>query len=285
MNKIQFLNNSDVLKFANWFQRKYRNIEFNLNIRKSKFVPTPIFKQIKGLENLLSCYQWKSADMLYGNWHEASAYILNLSEKVKIAVDSGNDNDALLACYNILRWGGDRNPRVGACPFLTKKAHKNQLCDYILAVSKTLNLETADTDNLKVEMMNSMLTKVHALYAKNELPIYDSRVSAAIATLVEMWRNDEELSDTPIPDSLCFPATAYNRTVHQRYPNAQFDSGLVGYGQFSSLKWTSAKVRLGWILEYILNNNHDLFSGQNRMHAFEACLFMIGYDVNCLSRT
>lgn len=38
--------------------------------------------------------------------------------------------------------------------------------------------------------MNSTLAKVHALYATDGLPIYDSRVAGAVASLVELWERE-----------------------------------------------------------------------------------------------
>lgn len=57
-------------------------------------------------------------------------------------------------------------------------------------------------------------------------------------------------------------------------------------------QWASAKVRLGWIMESILEKPPKLFSDcrpapslADRMHSFEASLFMVGCDVTCLDCT
>jgi hypothetical protein len=54
-------------------------------------------------------------------------------------------------------------------------------------------------------------------------------------------------------------------------------------------QWASAKVRLGWFMESIQGRLPKLFaeccpapSLADRMHAFEASLFMVGHDVRCL---
>lgn len=134
-----------------------------------------------------------------------------------------------------------------------------------------------------------MLTKVHALYADDGLPIYDSRVAAAIASLVEMWRNLNGLCSNVLPKALTFPATLPSRTVTRLFPCAQ-NPGVMTYGASgTAAEWSGAKIRLGWLLQLVLSKNPSLFghmkSMSERMRAFEAALFMIGYDVKCLDHS
>lgn len=285
MNKKQFLDDSAVESFIDWLSNNISKIEINLKIGKSKFVQNPINESIIGIDNVLKHYQWKSIGMQSGSWDETKERLGELSAKLRSAVNSENENATLDACKNILAWGGNRNWNVGAYPFLKHKAKAGALCNYISKAGTAMRLSDADTTKLSpaVEKMNAMLTKVHALYAIDGLPIYDSRVAAAIATLVEMWRREKSLSDIQLPSELSFPATVPTRSIYRAFPDAQFDSGLIGYDADSSLAWASAKIRLGFILQAVLERDTALFSGENRMHAFEASLFMIGYNVSCLS--
>jgi hypothetical protein len=66
-----------------------------------------------------------------------------------------------------------------------------------------------------------MLAKLHALRATGGLPIYDSRVAAAIATLAQRWRFDANLPATRLPTELIFPAADRRRTVLCKFPNAE----------------------------------------------------------------
>ena len=91
-----------------------------------------------------------------------------------------------------------------------------------------------------------------------------------------------------LPPVLTFPATLTTRTVLRLFPGA-IHPGVMVYGSATTPQdWSSAKVRLGWIMEAVLTKLPDLvLSGQqaslaDRMHAFEASLFIIGYDVTCL---
>lgn len=285
MNKQQFLSDTEVNAFINWLSSNFSKLKINLKIKKSRFVPEPINTDTTGIDAVLQHYKWKSSGMLSGNWAETKNRLDTLSSNLKNAVKDGSEDDALEACKNILAWGGNRNWNVGAYPFLLDKANKKTLCSYITKTGSTLNLCNADTTNLAtVEKMNAMLTKVHALYASDGLPIYDSRVAAAIASLVELWRIENDSANKPLSELLSFPATISTRSVYRALPNAQFDPGLLGYDNESAIWWASAKVRLGFVLQAILEKNDKLFSAEkNRMHAFEACLFMIGYNVSCLT--
>lgn len=266
-----------------------------LNIKKSRFVPKGVKVRVKGIEGVLSHYTWKSAGMHKGDWSETKTRLTALSVALRGAVRTGSrtgsNHTTLAACRDILEWGGNRDWNVGAWPFLDHMATAGTLCQYITATETTFSLATARLSALPppVGLMNSMLTKVHALYAKDGLPIYDSRVAAAIASLVELWRLDTGKSGNPLPPVLAFPATMASRTVLSLFPHAQHP-GVMVYGAPGTVaQWSSAKVRLGWIMESVLKKLSGLFSTccptpslADRMHAFEASLFMIGYDVTCL---
>lgn len=155
--------------------------------------------------------------------------------------------------------------------------------------SLTLSTTTISTPtlNLKVSVkrMTSMLTKVHALYAHDGLPIYDSRVAAAISSLAELYRRTV-LQGSRLPEELRFPSVGGHnsrRRVHRIFVDAD-DPGTIHYGMPSSaLRWSAAKWRLGRLLKQVLLLKPQLFSGEgttpDRIHALEAVLFMIGYDV------
>ncbi|MFN4327642.1 MAG: hypothetical protein ACK4FF_02095 [Limnobacter sp.] len=293
MKKSDFLDNPDVNEFAGWLSDHAPNIEVNLEIRRSKFVPNRVSANLKGFSEILNCYQWKSKDVVSGDWTESVEKLKHLSEQLRDAVSSGSEQEALRACINVLDWGGDRNPHRGSRPFLERKARKQNLLTYLRGVTNALNLEEADTrlltsESSPVKKMNSMLTKVHSLLSVDGLPIYDSRVAAAIASLVEMWRMDRKLTDKPLPDALRFPATMRSRSVLHVFPT-EHHPGVLNYNSDStSGEWASAKVRLAWLIQLVLlKTESPLFPGcadlAARMHAFEATLFMIGYDVRCLN--
>lgn len=262
-----------------------------LNIKKSRFVPEGVRARVEGIEGVLRHYIWQSAGMHKGDWPETKMRLAALSDALRDAVRSGINSATLDACRDILVWGGNRDWNVGAWPFLAGMASAGKLCRYIADTGASFSLATARLSALTppAGLMNSMLTKVHALYASDGMPIYDSRVAAAIASLVEMWRVDTGKSGAPLPPALAFPATTRSRTVHRLFPHADHP-GVMAYGAPGTItQWSSAKVRLGWVMESVLNRLPGLFSDRcktpslaDRMHAIEASLFMIGYDVTCL---
>ena len=291
MNKQAFLADQDVDDFLAWLARELPRLKVRLDIKRSRFVPSGLKVDVTGLESVLAHYTWKSHGMASGNWAEASAHLTNLAHRLRDAVQRDSDLDALDACRDILQWGGNRNWNTGAYPFLSARAAAGVLCQYLKNTGAAFALDTANVGALvpPVETLNSMLTKVHALYAADGLPIYDSRVAAAIASLVGMWRVATDKDGDPPPASLTFPATTASRTVRGRFPHAS-SPGVMAYGAPETTgQWASAKVRLGWIMESILGRIPSLFSEccpapslADRMHAFEASLFMVGYDVSCL---
>jgi hypothetical protein len=311
MTRSDFLEDQDVMDFIEWLaypgegdlpaarpghageKRPFSLLTFPicLNIKKSRFVPGGVKARVKGIEGVLSHYTWKSVGMQNGDWPETKLRLAALSAALRSAVRSGNNATTLDACRDILVWGGNRDWNVGAWPFLAGMANAEALCEYMTETGASFSLATARLTTLAppVGLMNSMLTKVHALYADDGLPIYDSRVAAAIASLVEMWRVDTGRSGVPLPPALAFPATAASRTVHRLFPHADHP-GVMAYGAPGTIiQWSGAKVRLGWVMERVLNRLPRLFADccktpslADRMHAFEASLFMIGYDVTCL---
>lgn len=283
MKRNKYFQDTSVVKFIDWLSVNLPILKICLRIGKSRFVPVPIRANICGIQNVLPHYVWKSSGMRTGNWPQTNILLATLSNQLRRAVRNKNDPQTLKACKEILDWGGNRNWKVGAWTFLNRgvpSVHK-----YIKDAGQSFVLAKADEARTAVIKMNSMLTKVHALYAKDGLPIYDSRVAAAIASLVEMWRVSTHQASSPLPDRLSFPATMLTRSVHRLFPGAR-GPGVINYASPNTpAKWASAKIRLGWIMEKVLGNCNDLFPGSpisSRMRQFEASLFMIGYDVACL---
>jgi len=288
--KRSYLEQSDVDDFIKWFATNVHTIPVSLNIKASRFVPTAINVKVKGFQAVHSHYCWKSVGTGSGSWASTLPYLATLSKALQSAVSSANDAAALAACRDILIWGGCRSWKTGAWPFLnTLPGHPStSVCDYILTAGTSLALTGADTTKLAppVLRLNAMLSKVHALYAADGLPIYDSRVAAAISSLVEYWRVTQGISSAALPPELDFPATLPTRMVSRLFPKTPYRPSLINYiSPNAAGEWASASVRLGWIMEEILARNAKLFGGtmQARMHAFEASLFMIGYDVRCLA--
>lgn len=290
MNKQSFLLHRHVQSFIAWLVSNGDHLKIDLIIKASSFVSRPIKHQCIGIPSVLQHYQWRSNNMHTGDWAECVQVLNDYSTNLRIAV-SAHDHPAVIdTCMEIFEWGGERNPGVGGRPFLMKLKSPSE---YLIKTAQNFQLSTASLDALPgdVGLMNSMLTKVHALYSDDGLPIYDSRVAVAIATLVELWRRSQG-PYKQLPEILRFPATYPDRQVVDVFSDAPSHGVLSVKTKNSRLKeWTQSIVRLGWIMEEVLartnwfkGSEDDPTSQRDRMHALEACLFMIGYDIRCMSK-
>lgn len=257
------------------------SLPVTLNIPRS----SKVVKAVRGkfpFHTLTHVYSWRATGMLTGEFAESCAFVGRLSRLISSARTA---EDAIAACKSILSWGGDRNAKVGAMPFLKKRP---DIVAYLDAIKGELSLETAvvppSGELSAVLKMNSMLTKVHAFNSDDGLPIYDSRVAGAIATLIETWRQVSGLAGHPLPQALSFPSAGgggYRRSVLARYPGCfapdtlhyVTDNQTAERGLSQSRKWASAKVRLGWLLSELLDNPNP-----KGIRSLEACLFMAGYN-------
>lgn len=301
ITKSDFYLDADVEKFIDWLSGVAGNLVVDFSIKNSRRVPGGVSSSVVGLDSVIGQYKWAAQWTDSGGlvsslcWNSTVSSLNRLGGNLRGALNSSSDTAAFDACCSIFEWGGERNKVVGARPFLAGKISAgNGLCSYLDQVRKATDLRCANILNLKVvEEMNSMLTKVHAMTAVDGLPIYDSRVAAAIACLVEIYRHNSGLNWTTIPLFLAFPAIPEDPKNNRRHVGALWGAGAViptpGVIRYQdsqrASRWMSASIRLGWIIEAVLSRKPNILQGQfSRMHAFEACLFMMGYDVKCLRR-
>lgn len=281
----------DVRDFTQWVSVHAATLPIRLSLRSSRSVPGGLRKELTGLPETLANYVWKSKRSVRGDWAETVGLLSKFRFDLDASITAKDDDAAFEVCTAIIEWGGDRNPLLGATSFLQERAGEKDLVAYLVRARKDFKLDTATlAGELSVRKMNSMLTKVHALAADDGLPIYDSRVAAAIAALVEMWRRAAGRSAEALPGLLSFPATLRTRTVRHLYDTA-VAPGVLLYGATNAActarRWSEAKIRLGWLMQRILALQPKMFAGAaatdtGRMHALEASLFMVGYDVHCL---
>jgi hypothetical protein len=290
MDRNAFNASPAVIAFTTWLADRGRTLSICLNIKSSRFVPGGIRAELTGLNALLPHYRWRTPDSKKGDWDETRQCLRALGDALKRAIADRKEDEVLEACGRILAWGGNRNSRTGAWPYLSGLHEQGKLAEYLDAARRAFALDGAliDESRPQAAKMNSMLTKVHALASADGLPIYDSRVAAAIAALVESWRRDTGRTGDPLPRELVFPATTADRSVLCLFGDAQ-SPGVMSYASHAAdetaASWSAAKIRLGWLMSEVLEQAEWLFRAEDaryRMHAFEASLFMIGYDVACL---
>ncbi|MGY3173114.1 hypothetical protein ACVWYU_002509 [Pseudomonas sp. TE12234] len=292
MKREQFLAQTEVESFIAWLAANLPTLTFKLRFKSSKFVPGGLTVDVQGIEQVLEHYRWKA------NWHDSNQSAVDsetwaqtqrslgqLREWLASAVNAGDEQQALQACLQILRWGGVR----GAIPFLHRLAARGELSSYLQKAAGLMSLDGEndldDLDASSVERFDSGLTKIHALLDLSGSPIYDSRVGAAIAMLYSLFRQQWAGRGKPL---LMFPSGGA-RGSQIRNPGA-FLNGLAA-PQFSAIDyaaWARWQVRLGWIIRALLERT-GWFAEQGtlsaRCHAVEASLFMLGYDLRCFGLT
>lgn len=288
MQRKNFLAQAEVAGFIEWLASNLPLLQFNLNFRPSKFVLGGLQVNVNGFEQVLQHYRWSSswrdnngAIVISSTWLETKESLGKLRAWLIEAIDNNDETQTLAACLQILKWGGVR----GAIPFLHRLANNMELIAYLRSVEQLLVLDSDQTDlralsSSSILRFDSGLTKIHSLLDKTGSPIYDSRVGAAMGMLYSLYRQQNN-HGRPMSQ---FPSGAA-RGNQIRNPG-DMPNGLLS-PQFSRItykEWARWQVRLGWIIRELLERT-DWFANQGalpaRCHAFEACLFVIGYDLRC----
>lgn len=315
MKKYEFLAQFEVQRFVEWAAMTLPFLQVDLNITwrgtgitKSGLGPG-VQGKFLGIGEVTQAYQWKSSwqdsegrETQSCDWASTQVSLKKLSQWLRYEVENFSQAGTLAAATAIVIWGGDRSfgriTPTGAIPFLRSRSN---LPEYLSQTRELLLLNKADTNqNEKIERMNSMLTKVHSLLSTDGLPIYDSRVAGAISGLIEIFCIKSKISKLPL--ALQFKSTeraarrrigCFSKEGHQLR-----DPGVIDRSNPTSCAadWVSAKLRLGWLLEAILEKakekNQPILPSSilsdsalpDQMRALEAGLFMIGFDLGCLKR-
>lgn len=292
-------NSSYTCDFVRWLAEVLPRLIVHLRIDGSPRTPGGVSIDVVGVEAVLHAYRWRAEwERADGScvesldWPSTKRSLTELRDHLREAAGTGDDRSSFAICEQILQWGGERNRATGARPFLKRLTEERRLAAYITDVGRSLKLEADVPLISKVERMNSMLTKVHALYATDGLPIYDSRVAATAAALSEAYRRLESPKSI-MPNDLRFPSVGggdqkhqHRRRIRRLFPDAE-DQGTVPYASTqTSMRWSNAKWRLGRILRGVVRRKPGLFAYEGgeaaRMHALEAAFFMVGYDVMSL---
>ena len=292
MRREQFLAQPEIESFIAWLATNLPRLTFKLRFKSSPLVPGGLTADVQGIEQVLGHYRWKASwqdshqrPVDSQTWAETQRSLGQLRQWLTSAVKRGDEQQALQACLQILRWGGVR----GAIAFLHRLAARGELSRYLQKMAGLMTLDgdhdLDDLDASSVERFDAGLTKIHALFDSSGSPIYDSRVGAAIGMLYSLFRQQWTGGGKPL---LAFPSGAA-RGNQIRNPGA-FLNGLAA-PQFSSISyeaWARWQVRLGWIIRALLERT-GWFAEQGalpaRCHAFEASLFVLGYDLRCFGCT
>ena len=294
LEKNNFLSLPEVSDFSEWLSEVSEKLRVELKIKKSRFVENAIETNCVGFQGILDNYHWKSSwsdpfsSRFYQskNWIQTRDSLQALSRLLIQSIQSGDDEKTFRVCEQILIWGGNRDVRKGATPQLEYLKSKNGLLQYLERAKNIFDGDTISTDNIaqNVKFSGSMWTKIYALNSVSGAPIYDTRVAAAISTLVALFRHETNSSTTK--DSLL--NFSVSTRVGKRSCFILHNSSVINFNflQNNSAEWTENTLKLSWIIESVISRRPLLFGDEKNMrtkkHAFEACLFMLGYDTENL---
>ncbi|SOE97711.1 hypothetical protein SAMN05414139_10868 [Burkholderia sp. D7] len=298
MNRHDFLKQPDVDAFIDWLANTLATMRVALHVAESPYNPVRIDHAAVGVEDVLRHYCWKASwkDARSGetvrssDWSSTRQSLARLSEWLRETVSSGDDDAACLAAKQVLYWGGVR----GAIPFVERLTRERRLCAYIGELAPLFALDGDQQitvlNRTNVERFDAGLTKIHALLDITGSPIYDSRVGAAFAMLYALFRAQRGAPQDQTFEPLRFPSGPA-RGAQIRDPGRL---GMTRAPQFytsrvSDEDWARWQLKAGWIICAVLEKT-TLFADEgtglsdlaSRAHAFEASMFMLGYDLRNL---
>ncbi|OGB04781.1 MAG: hypothetical protein A3G29_07965 [Burkholderiales bacterium RIFCSPLOWO2_12_FULL_64_99] len=277
MNKNQFLIQPDVRDFVKWLGGNLPTMPVHLKIKRSNFVPQEIDCTVQGIEEVQAKYQWG------GDWEAAKAELRRLRIQLRLAIRARDELATYAACEAILAWGNVD----GAVDFLKEQLRNKSLVNYLKQIRPLLALDghqcLSHLTKQNILRFDSGMTKIHSLLDTTGSPIYDGRVGAAIALLYHMYRQ-ASCANTPVALDW---AWGPGKGAQIRDPK-HLKLGYEGTPQLSTGSrhlWARRQLQLGWIIREVLRET-ELFAELPRLvdrcHAFEAGLFMLGYDLRCL---
>ncbi len=285
MNKTEFLNSSSIQDFVEWISLELDapgSFEHKYVMRRPKgrvWICNSIFSAFENYNWPFTCRHPLSNSPIKGNTFEESKTLLDeLAEGLHDSIYQDNIELCQKYCFAVLEWGG----------VLPKNRNKvlnigSNISMYLRNTGNRLNPDTFDTEDYNEDIiMNAGFTKIYSLLIDNFV-IYDGRVGAALGLLVRKFCDEKGLLN--IPAELLFAygnaRGKYDATVQNRRnpSNKKYRFPVLGNVYW---KHTDNNLRANWLLKEIIDKTDSGFKGLNpsfQLRAFEAALFMIGYDV------
>ena len=285
MTKLEFLADKDVIDFITWISSMIDKDAAFHHIYQTKRPKK--YYEFNNIYDAFEKYYWgfnylnEDNKKIKGSTYSESSSILN---SIKTLLDKSikvNDYELCkTACNQILEWGGvlPQNKR------------------YILALDKSIvnymnnayallcDIDDISNPALCELYMSSGFTKIYSILVK-DFVIYDSRVGAALCFFIRKYC--EEKGKRYIPPFLIFSWALSRETTYTSINNNTRNPGSQTYffPTFTNnkQKHISDNIKANWLLKAILSSTYTKFNllpKNEQLRAFEAALFMIGYQVN-----
>ncbi len=279
INKKIFLDDNNVKEFIKFIASKWESgLDFEVGIKHRG--KKAVYKYTTNLKEVFETYSWQysiKTELEIPNEIEKTGFTLTDSEKVldfsksKLLVN-GKINPNLIDLKNAteitLKWGG-----------VFAKGNKNKVTDISYDLKKDYeevlkkwgdineyNDVFGPKDNFEFTS-NAGFTKIYSLLL-SDFVIYDSRVSVALAYLMEICFGEEipEILRIYIPDSKVADKT--KRKVNKLFKSTYQKDSKHFYSN------VIASILLNQTLKLINESDNSV-----KLRDLEAALFMIGYDI------
>ena len=271
--------------------------------------------EIKEFSESIDKYSWPSSFLApedsYGyfengkevkceSWLETKKCLQSLSKGLKKSLNLKDDGRVLQWCGAILSWG------MGSAGDATLKKlidlyNKDQLANYINGIrclhgNESVNLvdvtqlfKNSTVSAFEKDWMSSGLSKIIALASENII-ILDSRVGAILCEYINDYLNKNKKNIIPIELKFSWGKGRDSESgisVRRRPLPLENDKNHPEFKRNSS--WYEQQIKASWLIRAILEENSELFKYEGgiieRIHAFEASLFMLGYNLNDTSES
>jgi len=279
MNKQEFINNPDVKVFIVFLANQWKDkFDFKLGIKEKG--KTPKYKKIGAIKEAFENYFWEYSVKT----------TLNVPKEIQLKGSSLEKSEQVLEyCKSKLKIGGKLNPLEQeireASEIILKwggvfiKGNKDKVEDRNFDIVRTyqnvLNEWEQINQNQKAfysEMplsfpSNAGFTKIYSLLLDDYI-IYDSRVSVALAYLLETCFNNK------IPDSLNLFIPSSKIVEQEKRKVSPFFKSTHQKDSRHFYSNVKTSLLLSEVVDLIRKEDSEI-----NIRQIEAALFMIGYDI------
>ncbi len=286
MNKNEYVSSKSVQDFIEWIEPRLDQTDSFKHSYKLLKNPKGKTWECNSLYSAFENYDWvfnykhhinnqKKAGRTFA---QSDKLLKNLSSELRKSIQNNDNESCRSYCLETLQWGGVFNHNSTRILNLEEELVQN-----LELVVEKLNPEYVNTGNDHGEIiMNAGFTKIYSLLI-DDFIIYDGRVGAALGILVRKFC--EQTGLLKIPKELFFAfgnsKTGMKGIQNRRNPSTRDHEFPRLDNSFK--KHTDNNIRANWLLKEIMDKTQSKFNTvqkEDQLRAFEAALFMIGYDIS-----
>lgn len=283
MNKTQFLNAESVQSFIKWITPK---LDKSGSFKHAYIMKRPngILWECDSIYSAFENYKWSftckhpvsSISFEGETFEECKDLLAELSFGLRESVIQDNPELCKKYCLAILEWGKVKNGNANKVLDLGLN-----IISYLKNCINRLNTNIFDTkDNYDDIIMSAGFSKIYSLLI-DDFIIYDGRVGAALGLLVKSYCEEKGLRT--IPYELIFAYGNAKGDAESVFKRRNASNDTYKFPLLHPQKnHTENNFRANWLLKEILDKSDSKFNQiqpKLKLRAFEASLFMIGYDV------